>query len=383
MKRYLKTALVLFILSAVLLLVFPQVCLAEDEVDKSEYSQRLGEYDLSSFEILDDDTRNLLDELGISDFDYDSITSLSFEKLLSIISKSAAQKIRAPLQAGVTLVCLIILSSLVKSFGTSGVLQSGGAYSTVSNLVIAIYLTSSIGDVLSLAASSIRLCSDFTYAFFPAFCILCAASGSVVTSLSLNASLLMLSQLLNFISSGVFLPVTNCFAAISVCASIRKDLNLSSLVAAFKKVITKSISALSALFVSYLSFKTAVASRADAIGLRSVRFAINTVVPVIGSSISEGLLSIQSYSSLIKTSVGIVGIIAICAVFMPAIISTAVWRLVLSCAEVCSKIFFNGDSAGVIQAFNSVLLIVNVLLILCMVTTIISLGILVAVKGGA
>ena len=167
---------------------------------------------------------------------------------------------------------------------------------------------------------------------------------------------------------------------ISVCSSIRRDLNMGSIVSALRNLITKAISALSASFVSYLSLKTAVASRADALGLRSVRFAINSVVPIIGSSISEGLLSIQSYSSLIKTSVGIVGIIAISAIFLPAIINITLWRLSISAANICSKVFFDSESSTVLETFSSVLLIINVLLILSMVTTIISLGILVASK---
>ena len=201
-----------------------------------------------------------------------------------------------------------------------------------------------------------------------------------MTSFSVNGSLLLLSQALNFISANVFLPVVNCFMGISVCSSIRQDLNMGSIVSALKNLITKSISALSAIFVSYLSLKTAVASRADALGLRSVRFAINSIVPIIGSSISEGLLSIQSYSSLIKTSVGIVGIIAIVAVFLPAIVNITLWRISISVANICSKVFFDSESTTVFDAFLSVLLIINVLLILSMVTTIISLGILVASK---
>ena len=181
-------------------------------------------------------------------------------------------------------------------------------------------------------------------------------------------------------TSNVFLPIVNSFMGISVCSSIRRDLNMGSIVSALRNLITKAISALSAIFVSYLSLKTAVASRADALGLRSVRFAINSVVPIIGSSISEGLLSIQSYSSLIKTSVGIVGIIAISAIFLPAIINITLWRLSISAANICSKVFFDSESSTVLEAFSSVLLIINVLLILSMVTTIISLGILVASK---
>lgn len=77
---------------------------------------------------------------------------------------------------------------------------------------------------------------------------------------------------------------------------------------------------------------------------------------------------------------GIVGIIAIVAVFLPAIINITLWRLSISVANICSKVFFDSESATVFDAFLSVLLIINVLLILSMVTTIISLGILVASK---
>lgn len=81
-----------------------------------------------------------------------------------------------------------------------------------------------------------------------------------MTSFSVNGSLLLFSQALNFISSNVFLPIVNSFMGISVCSSIRRDLNMGSIVSALRNLITKAISALSAIFVSYLSLKTAVAS---------------------------------------------------------------------------------------------------------------------------
>ena len=370
MKRKIKI-LVMFIF--MLILVFPDVCFAEEKI--ADYQSQLDEYDLSSFDLLDDDTASLLDELGIDDFDYENISSISFKQIIDYISSVFSKNAQGPLR------CCLILSSIVKSFDMHLSSDSvSDMYATVSNLVIAIFLVTQIYPSMKLACSAIKLCSDFTYAFFPAFCIICATSGAAMTSFSVNGSLLLFSQALNFISSNVFLPIVNSFMGISVCSSIRRDLNMGSIVSALRNLITKAISALSAIFVSYLSLKTAVASRADALGLRSVRFAINSVVPIIGSSISEGLLSIQSYSSLIKTSVGIVGIIAISAIFLPAIINITLWRLSISAANICSKVFFDSESSTVLEAFSSVLLIINVLLILSMVTTIISLGILVASK---
>ena len=372
MKRTIK---IISVLSIIIILLMPNTCLANNEID---YKSKLNDYDLSSFELLDDDASNLLKDLGIDDFNYENISNISFNQVLKYIISIFSNKAQTPIKCCLILVCFVILSSIVKSFDMR---LSGDSiselYATVSNLVIAIFLLSQIYDSVKFACSSIKICSNFTYAFFPVFCVICATSGGAMTSFSVNGSLLLLSQALNFISANVFLPVVNCFMGISVCSSIRRDLNMGSIV---KNLITKSISALSAIFVSYLSLKTAVASRADALGLRSVRFAINSIVPIIGSSISEGLLSIQSYSSLIKTSVGIVGIIAIAAVFLPAIVNITLWRLSISVANICSKVFFDSESTTVFDAFLSVLLIINVLLILSMVTTIISLGILVASK---
>ena len=126
-----------------------------------------------------------------------------------------------------------------------------------------------------------------------------------------------------------------------------------------------------------------MSSRADLLGLRSIRFAVNSVVPVIGSSISEGLLSIQAYSSLIKSSVGVVGIAAVCLVFLPALLEVVIWRIALSVCVIVSDLFGDNSVSSVLNAFREAMLLANVILILSLVTTVISIGILVASRGGA
>ncbi|MDD6727712.1 MAG: hypothetical protein PUE08_00615 [Eubacteriales bacterium] len=350
-------------------------------VQASEYSEYIDSFDLSSFNELDGDTKDLLEELGLDEFDYENITNISLSSVLKYIANIFTNKAQGPIKSGVTVIAFILLSSLFKSFGFQ--LQRGDSaefLDTITNLIISVFLAVRLTDCIGLCCSTIKLCADFTYAFFPAFCIIVSASGGAMTSFSVNTTLLILAQGLNLISSNFFVPLTNCFLALGICSSIRKDLHLGGIISSLRNIITTLISSLSAIFVSILSVKTAVASRADVLGLRSVRFAINSVVPVIGSSISEGLLSIQSYSSLIKTSVGVVGIIAVCAVFLPAIAEAAMWRLMLSVADMCSQIFSNGSGCSSVKVFKDALLIVNVILILSMVTTIISIGILVAAK---
>ncbi|MCI9642936.1 MAG: hypothetical protein HFJ98_09225 [Eubacterium sp.] len=374
MKRFLYIFAVFIVL-----LIIPQTAYAEEMDDYQDY---LNQYDFSFMEELDGDTYDLLDELGLTNFDYNTLVNFNvsdFLKSIKDILKGAAQ---TPIEACIAIFVFIILSSFFQNLKSTMINdEMSSVFSTVSALVIAVVLAVKMKTTISLACTAISVCADFVFAFVPVFCIIVAASGNTVAAFSTNTMLLSLAQTLNYISKNIFVPLTNCFLAIGICSGLRSELNLSSLLAFLKKYITTAISMAAAFFVSVLSIKTAVASRADAIGLRSIRFAINSVVPVIGSAISEGLLSIQSYSSLIRSSVGVVGIIAVALVFMPAIIEVVLWRFFLSLSSLVSDVFGDKSVSLVIKAFADAMLIMNVILILSMVTTIISIGILIAAKG--
>ncbi len=363
----------------IVLLIIPQTAYAEETDDYQDY---LNQYDFSFMEELDGDTYELLDELGLTNFDYNTLVNFTVSDFLKSIKDILKGAVQTPIEACIAIFVFIILSSFFQNLKSTMINdEMSSVFSTVSALVIAVVLAVKMKTTISLACTAISVCADFVFAFVPVFCIIVAASGNTVAAFSTNTMLLSLAQTLNYISKNIFVPLTNCFLAIGICSGLRSELNLSSLLAFLKKYITTAISMAAAFFVSVLSIKTAVASRADAIGLRSIRFAINSVVPVIGSAISEGLLSIQSYSSLIRSSVGVVGIMAVALVFMPAIIEVVLWRFFLSLSSLVSDVFGDKSVSLVIKAFADAMLIMNVILILSMVTTIISIGILIAAKG--
>lgn len=365
---------------AVCLLIFLIPCSAAAQ--DAEYEEYLEQFDFSFMEELDRDTYSLLDELGLTEFDYNTLVHFSLSDFTASVKNILTGAAQTPIQACIVIFIFIIISSFFQNLKTTMVDdEMSSLFSTVSALIISVVLAMKMKTTISLACTAISVCADFVYAFIPVFCIIVATSGNTLAAFSTNTMLLSLAQTLNYISKNVFIPLSNCFLAIGICSGLRSEFNLKSLLAFMKKYITTGISVAAALFVSVLSIKTAVAARADAIGLRSIRFAINSVVPVIGSAISEGLLSIQSYSSLIRSSVGVVGIIAVVLVFLPAITEVVFWRFFLSLSGIISDVFCDKSVSLVMKAFCDAMLIMNVILILSMVTTIISIGILIAAKG--
>lgn len=376
MKRFLIVLLVS--------LSFCTTAFAQDSVNTDTYNEYLKNYDFSFFkDTLGDDAYSILRELGVDKFDLENITSVSMNDVANVLKELVAGSVKSPLEGALTILIFIVLSSFFQSMKVSDGSSLDGVYSTSTALIIAVVLMIKMSTAVAMSASAIKIASDFIYAFVPVFCAIVAVSGGITTAFSTNTTVLLLSQGLSFLSSNLFVPLINCFMAIGICSSLNTKLNLSKLVSSLKRMITSAVSFCAAAFVSVLSIKTAVSARADILGIRSLRFVINNIVPVIGGTISEGLLSIQSYSSLIKSSVGVVGIIGVALVFLPSIVQIVVWRLVLSLCAVISDIFEDRAVSGVLQAFRESMLLMNVVLILSMVTTIISIGILIAARTAA
>ena len=372
---------VIFLCALFLFLLIPISSYSMD-YSEEEYNKTLSSYDLSSFEKeLDADTYKMLDELGVLDFSYESITGLSFNDIVGLLKSLFQKKAELPIKSSVTVLIFILLSAFLQSLKAESDDSVNMIYSTATALLVATVVLVKLTSTVSLASMAISVASNFVYAFIPVFCSIVVASGGITTGFSTNTTLLILAQGLSFISSNVFMPIVNCYLALGVTSSLRYELNLDKLLSSVKKIITTCISFVSGVFVSVLSVKTAVAGRADMLGLRSIRFAIKSVVPVIGSSISEGLLSIQAYSSLIKSSVGIVGVMAVVLVFLPSIIEVVLWRISLTLCVIVSDIFGDKSVSAVLNAFLNTLLLINVILILSMVTTVISFGILIAAGG--
>jgi stage III sporulation protein AE len=363
-----------FLVILTVLLLIP-VSVYGDDVDYNEY---INSYDLSFLEeSADKDTYKLLEELGVADFNYESLRNISFEKLAEIIGSTVKKRIKRPASGALAVIIYILLSSFFQSF-KSGSGDMEELFSTVSALVIAVVLIVYISPSVSFAGECIGIASDFIYAFIPAFCAIIAASGGISSSFTTNTMLLALSQGMSILASQIFLPVVNCFLSVGICSGLRAELNLSRLVAGMKKLITSAISLIAGGFVSVLSIKTTISTRADYLGIRSLRFVITSVVPVIGGSLSEGLLSIQSYSSLLKSSVGIVGILAVALMFLPSLVELLLWRVTLGGCLIICDVFEDKSVSSVLSAFRDTVLLVTVLCIVCVLTTVVSIGILIA-----
>lgn len=195
-----------FVLTFLLLLALPGVCFAaQSALSGDGYRQALSGYDLSAFEKLGDDANSVLEQLGLDNFDFETVTALDAKSCVQVLGRLARQNIQTPLRALLSVLSFTLLSAFLTGFSGSGLLgQNSSVYSTASALVIAALIAAQCADTVSLCCATIGICADFVFAFFPAFLVILTVSGSSLTGVSTNTLLLGLAQGLNILSAKLF-----------------------------------------------------------------------------------------------------------------------------------------------------------------------------------
>ena len=93
----------------------------------------------------------------------------------------------------------------------------------------------------------------------------------------------------------------------------------------FIKWIISGILTLSLLvFTTYLSISGVVAGNADELALKTAKATLSGAVPVVGSIISDASDSVLAGASVIKTGVGVFGLIAVLGIVIGPVVSLGV-----------------------------------------------------------
>ena len=103
-----------------------------------------------------------------------------------------------------------------------------------------------------------------------------------------------------------------------------------------------------------LVLNNALASAADSVAMRSVRFAAGSFIPVVGNLVGEGARSIAAGLNLIRKECGVACILIIVYLMARPLIVLAFQKLVLSAASSVGDILGDKECAGFLRGVLSV-----------------------------
>ena len=298
-----------------------------------------------------------------------------FTHILSFLKSGA----KGPFASGSVIIAIILVSSALNGMDIKGASSVATGYAV--SLTAAASVITPIFSVISAGANALKGCAAFMVAFVPVFAVIVASSGATATSASMSGLLLGACQAVNLIADFVIMPLMGGYLAISIASNVSPLVENSGLASGIKKICYWVMSLLTTVFLGILSIQTAVNASADTLSLKTAKFIIGSSVPMAGTALSEALTTVTASMGMLKTTVGIYGVIACAAVFLPILAELVLWRITFNITATISDLMSVPKISSVLRSTDTVLSVLIGIILLTAAMFIISLGVVLAAGG--
>ncbi|MGI6745304.1 MAG: stage III sporulation protein AE [Acutalibacteraceae bacterium] len=368
-KRTLKMCEFAVVFLLLLPLVTQMAFASGGEIDSYKEFDRSEEL----FSALDDETKELLEDIGITQVEIKELFGVGFNRVIGAIFNLLTGSLREK-----ALICSSVMGAmLVLSIVSSVSAQSGGRGIEITGYcVLALIVGLPLVSLVSLVQSVFVSALNFMKAFIPIYAAIIAASGKPVLALSFNTSVLALGEFIVYFVENIYAPFTGMIFCLAFVGGISDFIDFENVIAGIKKGITFILGLSATLFSGLLSIKGVLAASSDSVGAKGIRFIIGSSVPVVGNSVSEAFASVMAGLSLVKNTVGAFGIVAVFAIFLPVLIEIIAWLVILNISFVFSKTLGCNKESVLFRGLGSCLSLLLASTVITLVVLIVSCGII-------
>lgn len=338
----------------IILLLTPVRCKAYDE---AETNKTIDDYtykvESALDDAIDDDTGEALGEYGITADDPLSAASVNIGDVLSGLISGFKSSLTEPLKLFGKLIAVCAFTSLVKS--TAQKSSIGDIYDTAGVLVTVLVIADCLSAAIEGVKSSLNDISLFMSSYIPIFSSVLASNASISSAAGYYSVMIILSEIIVFISKSVLLPLSGAVMALCIVGAINGSSNISGLSMSVRNFTKWVLTALMTVFTAVISIKGITGAAADSVASRTIRFAASSFIPIVGGSVSEAYSTIYGSLGVIRSGVGVIGIAAVAVIALKPILYVAALKLIIVLSSAVNDLFGQSGSSALLKGINDVL----------------------------
>lgn len=247
-------------------------------------------------------------------------------ELFSVIFKNVIKLI--PAFAEVTAIAL--LTAVVST--AEGTLMSKST-SKIVRLVcyslIILIITSMLTEIVTQCIACISSVRKQIEIFTPILATLTVLTGGTSTAAIYQPSAIFLSGGAVEIISGFIFPATIAVIVLNFMSRLNPETSFSGVTAFIKSLMKWVIGITITIFSIFITMQSAASSLFDGIIFKATKYVVSNSVPIVGNFLSSGFDMLTSAGLLIKSSVGICGIILLLFELIEPVILLIAFSLIL------------------------------------------------------
>lgn len=270
----------------------------------------------------------------------EGLRELDTQKLLQAIWAGIKQGFAANWHYTVQILVIVLISGLFTNLQGNGLQGDAGTMAEWAAYMICCVLAAwMLADCIQTVREAADMLSGALEILTPILTLLLTAMGN------LNASA-VLSPLMAALTGGIFqvvslivIPAVIVKCILDLASGASSMLRLDG----FSKLLSSGVKwMLGILFVVFLgvtALKGIAGASVDGVYFKTAKFTVDKMVPIIGGMFSDTLDTLMACSLIVKNAVGIIGLIAICAMMGAPLCSLIATLFMLKLASAVAGIF--------------------------------------------
>lgn len=315
---------------------------------------------LESSDFLPDNIKNTLEDAEI-----DINTTMDAKSVLGFVIKAFKDIIGSFDKNFLLLFVIIIYSSLFYKIIDNKPFKSIICY--VTTLIILVNTFVILKEIMYSAINTLRAVSEILTAVLPSFSAVLLMGGSTFTSLTESASFAVVLVLLNTAVNYLLLPAFTFLMLLTVFERISPQLSEMNLVKFLKKNIITTLSFITMLLLTVISYQHIVSAGRDSVSGRTVKFAAAQFIPIIGAAFGESLRTVGAGLKYLKTTVGGAVMISLLITVLPTVLQIFTAKIFLNFLSFSAGLTGCKSEQGVFESSVSLLDLLNAIIICCIV----------------
>ncbi len=270
--------------------------------------------------------------------DTSALTEMTFTGFMQKIWNMAVDEIQLPIQTLSLCMGVIILSAMA-----SGLQVGNGKIQAVYEVICILCASGIVAEPVTNAFISssgiLENSADFMLAFSGIFAGILTVTGGMTTATVYQSSIVALCEIAMHIATKILIPLLRMCLAMSIVDAVNPAVSLEGIIQLMQKVITWILGLMMAVFLGMLTVQSLVAVSADRAGTKAVKYVISGAVPIIGGAVSDAYSAVLGSIGVLRSGVGMLGILALCSIFMPALVNLGIYRGLMAISSAVSGLF--------------------------------------------
>ncbi len=329
---------------------------SKEKIDNDSRIERFYDY-INNLETEEDILGNMSAKEYIMNYLESGEDPITLKKIGASILSYIFRELNIVLKFIASILVIALLSALLKNLQDAFNIEEGVtqiAFFACYALLIML-LTKSFFISLNLGKEVLTSIIDFMNVIVPVIVMLIATSGGVTSAVTIDPIVLGAVSITPRIYTYFLFPLILAYFTLQFVNNLSSEFKIDRMCKFIKQVVMISQGFILTIFVGILTLRGMTADTLDAVAVKTVKFAVDNFVPIVGKAFSDAITTVAGYSLAMKsviTSLGVIvlvviviypiikiGLMAICFKLTSAVIEPVVDSKISSSVETVGEAF--------------------------------------------